>query len=275
MHIELGQKIIDKIRRKKEKHPEYKFFIPELGKTLPSDTEINITDEYVEICGIKYIPIDSYNGVAECFGRHDYKFGGIKDCIFIDVGANIGDSALFAATQEHIQKIYAYEPFPKTYNILKQNIELNPQYSSKIEIFNYGWSNQNNELSTSFSDNFTEINSVHKWFYDTMFGGNNLFDYNNTTKIQIRTSSEILSDIIAQNPNQKIVLKLDVEGSEYEIIEDLNKSGLLKSVDLIIMEWHYRGYESLTEILEKNGFIWFNHRIMDNVGILRAVRNNK
>ena len=44
------------------------------------------------------------------------------------------------------------------------------------------------------------------------------------------------------------VLKIDVEGAEYDIFADLHEHGLLKEFDLIIGEYH-KGLEPLLEYL--------------------------
>ena len=54
--------------------------------------------------------------------------------------------------------------------------------------------------------------------------------------------------------DEKIIVKIDCEGSEYEILERLNDTGLLPRYDVIIIEWHYKGDALLRKILNDNNF---------------------
>jgi FkbM family methyltransferase len=45
--------------------------------------------------------------------------------VVFDVGANIGNNAVFWATQGHPARVYAFEPIPDTFSILTTNIEIN------------------------------------------------------------------------------------------------------------------------------------------------------
>ena len=49
-----------------------------------------------------------------------------------------------------------------------------------------------------------------------------------------------LSQVIAAADNyDKIVVKLDVEGAEYEILEDLIRTGAISKISKIYIEWHW------------------------------------
>ena len=79
----------------------------------------------------------------------------------------------------------------------------------------------------------------------------------------IRLSSRIKEKF---SRNDYIILKLDVEGSEYRLIKDLDKTGALKYLDLFLYEWHgpkkgflYKDDIEALETLQRNDikpFIW-------------------
>jgi hypothetical protein len=55
----------------------------------------------------------------------------------IDIGAFIGDTAAYFAMNPNIDRIMAYEPHPKTFRILSDNIRSMPKpMASKIELKN-------------------------------------------------------------------------------------------------------------------------------------------
>jgi len=62
-----------------------------------------------------------------------------KGGVFVDVGANIGFLSLVASAKVgSLGKIYAYEPVPTTYEILKLNKELNQFTQLKLNQFALG-----------------------------------------------------------------------------------------------------------------------------------------
>ena len=62
--------------------------------------------------------------------------------IALDIGANIGNHSIFFS--KYFKKVFAFEPNPKTYDVLL----INSKYSPKKNIvpFNYGLSNNNDYL---------------------------------------------------------------------------------------------------------------------------------
>ncbi len=70
---------------------------------------------------------------------------------------------------------------------------------------------------------------------------------------------------------ENIFLKLDAEGAEFEILPLLDEKGLLKKVNVLIMEYHRESPLLLLDILSNNGFICFKEE-QQNSGIIKAVR---
>jgi hypothetical protein len=61
--------------------------------------------------------------------------------VVFDIGANIGNHAVFWAVKGHAQKVYCFEPVPSTYAILKRNVALN-QLEDRIIALNLALSDQ-------------------------------------------------------------------------------------------------------------------------------------
>lgn len=228
-------------------------------------------EDYLEFEGIKFLKMVNLIGFFEVFSRSDYEFGGLKDCIFIDVGANTADSTLYAASKEHISSVYAYEPFPEVYKVAKVNLELNPRLAEKVKLYNYGWFDKNKRITT------TEVNNINASAVNTIIpelAEIIKHEQCHEVELEIHRSSDVLKEIIKQHSNNPIVLKMDIEGAEYECVKDIDKAGLLKKIDIVFMEWHIKGYKQITDILEKNGFIWFNEKLSGNSGFIRAYRKS-
>lgn len=229
--------------------------------------------EFVRIAGLKFRNEGGIlHGLAEMFGRMDYEFGGLgKKSVFIDVGANIGDSALYAAQRKDVEKVYAFEPFPGALDLARENIKLNQAQAKKINLFDYGWSDKDETVEIAETSNIGDsaINTT-----ETFFSEKAEIRREKMISIKLRRSSAVLKDIL-KNTKQPIVLKIDIEGSEYKCLEELDKANLIGKIDVFFIEWHYRGYKRLTDILEKNGFVWFNEKFRPEIGFIRACNTKK
>lgn len=229
-------------------------------------------EKVTSVQGISFYTESLNGGIYEIFGRRDYEFGGLKNCIFVDVGANIGDSALYAALQVHVDYVHAYEPFPVTYGFLQENVALNPVLQKKISVYSYGWSNQERETEVSYcDDNYNSAgNSVCGFFYE-----NQPFSKEKKAVLSLKKASDILSSLMERHKDKEIVLKIDIEGAEYDVLEDLHQNRLLSKVSVIMLEWHYKGYKEITSILEQNGFVWFHEVLDKDFGLIRAYNKRK
>jgi hypothetical protein len=92
--------------------------------------------------------------------------------------------------------------------------------------------------------------------------------------IQVKSGSEALRPIIEKHKAQKIFVKMDREGAKFKIMSDLQASGLLEYIHVMIIEWHNRPPDELLKTLKDNGFFYFLERINVewNVGMIKAVR---
>lgn len=229
-------------------------------------------DDHLEFKGIKFSKMVNLIGFFEIFSRKDYEFGGLEDCIFVDVGANIGDSALYAASSSNITKVYAYEPFPKACELAQVNISMNPELSKKIELHQYGWFSRNlkDKIAEIDDINASAVNTVVSDFAQTMKR-----ERSNEVEIELHKSSEVLNDIINNHKTNPIVLKMDIEGAEYECVKDIDNAGLFNYIDIVFIEWHLHGHDKITNVLTKNGYVWFNENLSTNTGFIRAYKKNK
>ena len=73
--------------------------------------------------------------------------------------------------------------------------------------------------------------------------------------------------------NLKKVLKIDCEGAEFEILQDLQNNNLLQKIDLVLLEWHWGCYEQLKELFLNSGFtLTCRHDIPGKQGVIIACR---
>lgn len=159
--------------------------------------------------------------------------------VMIDIGGNIGISAVYFSKK--FRKILSYEPHPDNFKMLMSNIWLN-NFKDKIQAFQQAVSDKEGHKALFLKD------SLSHSLYDTI-------DMENKGKISVPCTT--LSKIFKENNLEKVdFLKIDAEGSEYEILTETPME-LLKRIDEIRFEYHFPKDNRLEEIsaqLEKAGF---------------------
>lgn len=164
--------------------------------------------------------------------------------IFIDIGMNVGITSLFFAKRSECEKVVAFEPVQPTLSMAKKNFAKN-EMAQKIQVNETGLGYPARTVTVNYSEEnkgHTGINS------DVSFiaGIKGI----KKEQLQITDVFEALKHIV----HEKTVLKIDTEGSEYEILERLNNTGLLSRFDIIMIEWHIKGPSPLQKILLDNNF---------------------
>ncbi len=176
--------------------------------------------------------------IEENFISEQYKDLDVKNKIVIDIGANIGDTAIYFALKG-AKHVYAFEPYPYSYNLAQHNIKTN-KLQNKITILNEGCGGESNKI---------RIKQDYK-----NYGGTDLKEFKNGKIIPITTLGDIMNRFKINNA----VLKVDCEGCEYGIILKSKKETLRKFKSIMI-EAHY-GYVNLEKKLKNAGFTT-NHTI--------------
>lgn len=144
--------------------------------------------------------------------------------LFVDVGANVGTFTILASAERKARTI-AIEPVPSTYECLLENVCLN-NLNDNVELNNIGISSSEGKLF--FTKNLDSINHVS--------------NEKSNDDIEVCVSK---LDVLLNN-RSPILIKIDVEGYEYEVIR--GSENILKTPDLkaIIIE--------LAGLGEKYGF---------------------
>jgi len=177
--------------------------------------------------GLHEIPTFYEVFVTEAYGRLNVAG---KDVV--DIGAFLGDTAIYFALKG-ARKIYAYEPYPKHYELAKHYIRL-AGLEDKITLFNMGVNCHENEAILPKDD---------------IINGARVLKPNlSGVKVKITT----LKDIAEGLGIDRGVLKMDCEGCEYGTIL-CSDNETLRRFDEIMIEYHH-GYKNLVEKLRSAGF---------------------
>lgn len=193
--------------------------------------------------------------LIEEYSKHDIKIEN-TDTI-IDVGAHIGLFSLHASQYCKDGKIYAFEPIKENYDILKSNIQLNN--SSKIKAENCAISKSTSKIILYQSND----DSGHSKFIET----------NNPVEVHSRSLNDFFNEEKIKKCN---LLKLDCEGSEYEIIDGLNDENFEK-IEKMIIEYHLANsnpemLENLKKRLKQFSYDIFIEPLFKDIGFLYAIK---
>jgi len=158
--------------------------------------------------------------------------------IIIDIGGNIGMFAIFAVTRARNIKVYSFEPFPSNAMYFIKNTRDTRLSGIKL---------QEKAVAGTLGKRFLGISD--SW------GGHILSsqkkDINQSIEVETITLNEILTEIGRCN-----FLKIDCEGSEYEIFFSTAKDNL-KKIQKIVGEYHDNAQGTgadLKVFLENNSF---------------------
>lgn len=188
----------------------------------------------------------------EIFINHDYCFFTENSSPFIiDCGSNIGMSVLYFKVMYPDSSIIAFEPDEDAYACLKHNVTENEL--KNVDIY---------KKAVSMTDGEIEF------YYDDENPGS-LF----MSSIQDRLPKQKrvveatrLSTFIDKDVE---LLKIDVEGAEFAVIEELIQSGKISYIKQIIMEYHHHISEEedvFSKMLHKLENAGFGYQISSELG---------
>ncbi len=190
------------------------FFDVEMHLLLPSSTDIYLTGGKTH---------DSEIRLAK------FLIGNLKKGhTFVDVGAHYGYFSLLASTLVGQDgTVYAFEAAPKTYRILEKN----KLKAANVSCYNMAVANYEQAITFyEFPNLYAEYNAldIEQYREESWFEANQP----KATKIE----SIRLSDFFAAKNIQPDIIKIDVEGAEYLVLQGL-KSYLADKKPVIAMEY--------------------------------------
>ena len=173
----------------------------------------------------------------------------LKNWVMIDIGANIGTYSI-ACVAAGAEEIYAIEP-GNTFTRLKENVKLN-NLDNIISTFNFGIANF--EGNMKWYEELSNIGNAHlvKDIKD--------IDLSKTKTLLNKKFLEVkvkkLNSFIKENNINKIdLIKIDVEGMEFQIIESIEEIIKIQQ-PIFLIETHrimsdIVGYDCITPIFNK------------------------
>jgi len=185
-----------------------------------------------------------YELKREIFGANSYYLEIDKeDPVIVDLGAHIGLSVLYFKMLYPKSRIIAFEPVRENFEILQKNVEEN--MLEDVEIYQMAAAPK----SGKFVMNMSIDESA--WLSGSGIMPRGWKGVQKTKEVVVEgvDIKEILKEKID-------ILKIDIEGMEYEVIRNMGST--IKMVTNMMIEVHPRKgnrIEEINKILQQNGFV--------------------
>ena len=162
----------------------------------------------------------------------------VKNRIVLDIGANIGDSAVHFINSG-ASSVIAVEADPFTFDLLRKNVEIN-SLDKKVILINAAISSKSGILRIPYR----KANVIGT--------AANLLRYPDGSE-GVEVKQMTLGSLIEEYQVSAAVMKMDCEGCEYSAFLDTEDSRVTNAFNEIAIEYHY-GSEKLRKYFEKNGY---------------------
>ncbi len=188
---------------------------------------------------------------TEIFFKETYSLVPTQEPInVIDCGANIGVSLLYIKTRAPHARVMCFEPNPAARAVLEKNIEANA-WGKDVRVFPYALGKEKGRTEF-FVEDKVPTSSGGSVAHHLGKSGRVLNSY----KVEVDTLSHYIDEAID-------LLKIDIEGGELDVLEELEAQHALRHIASIQLEYHYipgfftRTLSEMLTLLKTHGFHTF------------------
>jgi FkbM family methyltransferase len=165
--------------------------------------------------------------------------------IFVDLGANKGKAIIKALKIYPNMDLYiAYEPIPRHHKRLKI-VYCKPEY----KIYPYAV-DICKELDSKESDDFDKVYVKYFWIDKGIHSlGSSFYGDKKSGHLKMKTTNVVdFSHIFSHFTSEDhVILKIDIEGKEYDLLDYVIKSDKLSSIKKIYVECHWNKIQYITK----------------------------
>lgn len=175
---------------------------------------------------------------------------------FIDIGANIGSYTTFFARHPAVEQVYAFEPDPKNFAHLLANLLLN-DLLGRVETHSLALSNQNGE--TKFYLSRLDVKEKTGKLNTSTSSLNFLPGHHQEScavDVSVRRADEVLPI-----ENEKLLIKIDVEGHEVGVLEGMEQLLRSNTCLLFVEVWRHNktSVKAVEQLLHNLDYQRFDH----------------
>lgn len=176
----------------------------------------------------------------------------------LDIGANIGISSVYLATIFPQAQVFAFEPSPENVPLLKRNTEP----FGRVKIVPLALGEKDGTLEFFASEAAANFGGFSR------YGAGS--DTGRKTSVPVRHAARLLSDTGIVSAD---VIKIDVEGSEWEVLSTLGED-FLSRAKYISGELHGHRDFDLLGLLSRHFHVAVRKRLQDRIFMFQAVNRN-
>jgi len=195
--------------------------------------------------------------ILNVFGEGLYSILDVDGKVVIDVGAFVGDSAIYFASRG-AKKVIAIEPHPGAFREMLDNIKLN-NLENVVVPLNVGLASKHGKICIEKVDIERTVGTYHR-----------------PGECDVMVPAITLADVVNKHGvNHDAILKMDCEGCEFDVI--LNDYEHVRIFKELLIEYHlYASSEplfKLLKVLTKDYLCRFVKRAGKRIGIIYCIRN--
>ena len=188
------------------------------GRDIRSEKVLGQTLHFFDYSAFAIVFEEVYVG-----GAYEFRAAN-REPFLIDAGANIGVSIAFFKTLYPDCRILAFEPDAENFRLLEENARANGW--TRTELHATGLHRRDGELPFYIYND--SPGALSSGFWQLRSAG----EASRVTALRTEPLSRYVGEFVD-------LLKLDVEGSEHAILEDLAESGALARIGRIVCEYHH------------------------------------
>jgi FkbM family methyltransferase len=171
--------------------------------------------------------------LRETFREEVYRFYPVRNRTVLDIGAYVGDSAIYFASKG-ARRVIAFEPAPPLFRLCELNVKMNNlQNIVKVR-----------SEAVSIRPGQTTLNCARDPASNSIY-----FDIKSSSSYQVKT---VAFNKIVEEIGKIDLLKMDCEGEEFKIIPKAQEIGVLRNISNIIVEVHGTPGIIITALQEAN-----------------------
>lgn len=213
-----------------------------LDKSFPYEAKIKLNNgivlDYGEIMDLSAVPVAVEIWHEKIYHPRGYEIG--ENDVVVDIGANIGNFVMSAAKATR-STVYAFEPVPKNFELLKRNIALNNLFN--VVPLQQAVAGESGTVVMHVSAVDTAHSITHKAFAQAG---------------DVEVEAVTLEQFCDQHNVRTIdFLKVDSEGAEYDMFAQMS-AGMLARIGKIAIEHHERfvgrDHAEISNKLRAHGF---------------------
>lgn len=217
----------------------YLFFICLLQIPIKKERLFNFSVSFPDYKTFYYLFI-------EIFIHQEYAFNSVTDSpVIIDCGSNIGLSVLYFKKKFPKSKITCFEPNSVIFGYLKDNVILNKL--ENVELCQAALYKKDGQIDLNFDPQ------------SLSFTGTSVKLLSKSAKVCTEKTKSVLLSAYIRGPVD--FLKMDIEGAEAEVLEEVSGSSNIKYIRKLAVEYHYNPLTNpenklgaILGIFEENGF---------------------